>query len=63
MFILVDGCLLDASSYLVLVVADLVVDLLYAIVNIHCSLRVAETHLLLQVARVLILLFILPEVK
>jgi hypothetical protein len=41
----VDRWLLDVSSYLILVNADLVVDLLYAIVDICCSLRVAETHL------------------
>lgn len=44
-FILADRWLLDASSYLALVVADLAVNLPYAIVDIHHPLRVAETHL------------------
>lgn len=58
-----DGWLLDSPSYLFLVTADFFIDFLYAIVYIHRTLRIAETHLPLQVAIVLLLLFFLTEIK
>jgi hypothetical protein len=62
--ILGGGCgFLDVSFYLILVVADLVVDLPDAIIDINHSLRVWKIMISRQVARILFFLLIEAEVQ